>query len=189
MGPKRRYRIVIALDGSQYSEIVLEHAFDQAARHESPDLHLVTIVNNTADADVTKQWLARTTLEGLDAFSGHRDTWRTRLHVRVGKPEVEIPNLAAEVDANLLVIGNFGVHAQRRPIAERVLERATCPTLILGLTGRVVEANPQCPDCVTAREVSDGERWFCEEHTSDVRLRMSTLLPASMPLSRGGTLW
>jgi len=188
MGTTRRFRIVIAIDGSQYSEIVLEHALDQAARHDSPDLHLVTIVNNKADVDFTKRWLARTALEGLDAFSNHQGTWRTRLHVRVGKPEEEIPNLAAEVEADLLVIGNFGVHPQRHPIAEGVIARATCPTLVVGLSGRAVEANPQCPDCVTVRETTDGERWFCDAHTSDVELRLSTLLPTTM-LSRGGTMW
>ena len=42
-------------------------------------------------------------LQGLDAFSGHRDTWRTRLHVRVGSSVEENADLAAEVDADLLV--------------------------------------------------------------------------------------
>jgi nucleotide-binding universal stress UspA family protein len=189
MGTKRRYRIVVALDGSQYAEIVLEHALDQAARHDSPDLHLVAIVDSAGDVDFTKRWLARIALEGLDAFSGHEGTWRTRLHVRVGRAEEEIPNLAAEVDADMLVIGNYGVHPRRHPIAERVLARATCPTLVVGLAGHVVEAEPQCPDCVDVRESSDGEVWFCAAHTSDVELRLSTMLPAGLPLTRGGTLW
>jgi len=189
MDAPRRYRIVVALDGSQYSEIVLEHAFDQAARHDTPDLHLVTVVDNAGDVDFMKHWLARTALEGLDAFSDHREAWRTRLHVRVGKTETEIANLAAEVDADLLVIGNYGVHPQRRSIASRIIERATCATLVVGLTGRAVEAEPQCLDCVAVRESSDGERWFCAAHTSDHDLRLSTLVPRGVPLMRGGTLW
>ena len=180
---------MIALDGSQYAEIVLEHAFDQAARHDTVDLHLITIVAEAGDVDFTKRWLARTTLEGLDAFSGRREAWRTRLHVRVGKTEDEIALLAAEVDADLLVIGNYGVHPQRKSIASGIIERATCATLVVGLTGHVVDKDVQCPDCVAVRDDSDGERWFCAAHTSDHELRLSTLVPRGGPLSQGGTLW
>lgn len=188
MSPQRRYRIVIALDGSEYSPIVLEHALDQAARQAECDLHLVTVVNNRFDVDTTQQWLAQTALEGLDAFEHHASGWRTRLHVRVGKPDEEIPILASEVDADLLVIGNYGLHG-RDPIASRIVERMPCATLVIGLAGHEVETVEQCPDCVAIRESSEGERWFCEAHRSDVELRMSTLLPLSTPLGRGGTMW
>ena len=181
-----RYRIVVALDGSQYAQIVLEHAFDQAARHDDADLHLVRIIERRDDAETAKSWLASSALEALEAFSSHCGSWRTRLHVRVGKPEEEIVNLAAEVDADLLVIGNYGMH--RRSVAERIISRASCSTLVVGLS-RAVEAQPQCPDCVKVRADSDGERWFCKAHSADVELRMSTLLPGSLPLSRGGALW
>lgn len=182
-----RYRIVVALDGSQYAQIVLEHAFDQAARHTDADLHLVQIIDRAGDAETAKSWLASTALEGLEAFASHCGSWRTRLHVRIGKPEDEIANLAGEVDADLLVIGNYGLH--RKSVAERVIARTSCPTLVVGLAGHSVELEPQCPACVAVRADSDGERWFCKQHSSDVELRMSTMLPASLPLSRGGTLW
>jgi nucleotide-binding universal stress UspA family protein len=189
MTAPRRYRIVAALDGSQYAEIVLEHALDQAARHDRPDLHFVMIVDSAADVDATKRWLAQTVLLGLDAFSEHHGTWRTRLHVRVGKAEAEIPNLAAEVDADLLVIGNFGVHPQRKPLASTIVERTPCATLVVGLTGHVVEAEPQCPACVEVRERTDGERWFCDDHTSDRELRLSTLVSNTSPSAHGGPMW
>jgi nucleotide-binding universal stress UspA family protein len=177
MSTPRRYRIAAALDGSQYAEIVLEHALDQAARHDGADLHFIMIVEEAADIAASKRWLAQTVLLGLDAFSAHREAWRTRLHVRVGKTCDEIVDLAAEVDADLLVIGNYGVHPQRRSIASTIVERAPCATLVVGLAGHVVEAQPQCPACVEVRETTDGERWFCDEHTSDHELRLSTLLP------------
>ena len=189
MTAPRRYRIVAALDGSQYAEIVLEHALDQAARHDRPDLHFVMIVDGAADVEPTKRWLAQTVLLGLDAFSDHHDTWRTRLHVRVGKTEAEIANLAAEVDADLLVIGNFGVHPQRKPLASKIVERTTCATLVVGLTGHAVEAQPQCPSCVEVREQTDGERWFCDAHTSDHELRLSTLVSHTSSSAHGGPMW
>lgn len=185
----RRYRIVIALDGSEYSEIVLEHALDQAARHESSDLHLITVAAGAGDVDVTKRWLARIALEGLDAFATKRAAWHVRLHVCVGKAEDEIATLANDLDADLLVIGNYGIHPRRNPIATTLIERVSCPTLVVGLSGRTVEAQPSCPDCVAVREATDGERWFCDAHTSDRELHLSTLVPRSLPLSHGGPLW
>jgi len=185
----RKYRIVVGLDGSEYAEIVLEHAFDQAARHDSADLHLVSIVDDERHIDRTKQWLARTALEGLDAFSERSGSWCTRLHVRVGRTENEIANIANEVDADLLVIGNYGVHRHRKSTATRIMERVACPTLVLGLSGHVIEVDPQCPACVLVRESSEGERWFCDAHTSDHEMRLSMLVPHGAPLTHGGTLW
>ena len=181
----RRFRMVVALDRSEYAAIVLEHALDQAARHDSPDLHVITVVGQEAEIDEAKGWLAQAVLEGLDSF--RRDGWKTRLHVRVGRAEEEIANLALDIKADLLVIGRFGLH-DKRSTAELVLAAVTCPTLVLGLTGHTVEPQVQCPRCVVVRAESDGERWFCDEHASD-RRRLSTLVPFSSSLTGGGLLW
>ena len=184
--PFRRFRIVVALDRSEYSEIVLEHGLDQAARHDAPDLHLLTVVEREADIQAAKDWLARTAIEGLDSF--RREGWQTRLHVRTGHGEDEIANLALDLDADLLVIGRYGIHDPRSSTADRVLAAVTCPTLVVGLAGRSVDAQPQCPRCVAMRAESDGERWFCEEHSGD-RVRLSALVPFSGSLVGGGLLW
>lgn len=184
-----RYRIVIALDGSEYSEIVLEHGLDQAARHDAPDLHVLVVVDEPSDCDLTKQWLATTVLEGLESFRAGRPDWRTRLHVRVGRAAEEIPDLAAEVDADLLVIGRYGLHHPRRSVADDVLAAATCPTLIVGLAGHIIEPETPCADCAAVRERTDGERWFCAGHSAPGRLRLSALLPSSAQPAGGGLLW
>lgn len=185
MSTPRRYRIVAALDGSEYAELVLEHALDQAARHDRPDLHLITVVDNRDDVERVKRWLAQTVKQGLDAFDTREA--RTRLHVRVGATEDEIVNLAAEVDADLLVVGNYGVHAQKPTIASSIVERAPCATLVVGLTGHV--ETEQCPACAAVREQTDGERWFCDAHTSDHELRLSALVSHTEPMTHGGTMW
>ncbi len=189
MDAKNRYRIVIALDGSEYSEIVLEHGLDQAARHDTPELHVLAVVDSPAGIGTVKTWLATIVLEGLDAFRAGRPGWRTRLHVRVGRAAEEIVDLAAEVDADLLVVGRYGVHHPRRSIADDVVAAATCPTLVVGLAGHAVDAEPACAACVEVREQSDGERWFCDQHAAPDRLRLSTLVPPSPPLTHGGPLW
>lgn len=185
----RRFRIVAALDPSEYAPIVLQHAIDQAARHDLIDLHFVTVVATAGAIGDAKARLGALALEGLDALRTASTDWRSRLHVRVGKPAEEISNLAGEIAADLLVIGRFGLHPSRGydSAADRVVALVACPTLVVGLGGHEVEAPPQCPRCVAVREESDGERWFCEAHTSD-RVGLSLRLPASTSSIQGGPL-
>lgn len=167
----RRYRIVVGLDLSEYSEIVLEHALDQAARHDTPELHLVTVrERRKPSADDVKQALWEHVYPSLETFNQHGMDWRARLHVRRGKPAVEIVELAAEVAADLVVIGRFGGH-HRRPskssIYNRILIAAVCPTLVIGLP-EPTDAR-QCPLCVAIRAETEGEDWFCEDHHASPR--------------------
>lgn len=182
-----RYRMVVALDTTEYAEAVLEHALDQAARHDAPDLHFLTVVDDAAACDEAKAKLARLVIEGLDTFRHGKPGWYSRLHVRVGKPDEEIANLAAEVQADLLVVGRFGQHRGR--IVADILAAAGCPALVVGLTEHPVEAQAQCPACVAVRADSDGERWFCAEHSTTGQLRLSTRLPMSTQGLPGGPLW
>lgn len=181
-----RYRIVIPLDRSEYAELVLEHGLDQAARHDDPDLHFLTVVTERGDdPKALQRQLAGLVLEGLDTFRRDRP-WRTFLHVRDGEPADEIAGLSAEIAADLVVMGRFGGH--RSPLAERVIERVTCPVLVVGLSGHAVSSEPPCPTCSALREDSDGLRWFCDAHAAPGRLRLTELLPSGTLGAHGGPL-
>jgi nucleotide-binding universal stress UspA family protein len=182
----QRFPLLIAIDDSEYSEIVLEHGLDQAGRHQAPDLHVVRVVEKPADLQAAKDALARAVLEGLDSFRVNHPDWRTRLHVRCGKPVEEIANLASEIQAELLVIGRYGVHRRHGSLADGLVAAAPCPTLVVGFAGHE-GAEPQCPWCVEVRARSDGEQWFCVKHSAPDRLRLSALVP---PTTSSGTgLW
>ena len=189
--PKRRFRIVVALDLSEYAEIVLEHALDQAARHDSPDLHLMTVVDDArADLDDVKRRLAALVLPGLDGFDCA--DWQARLHVRGGKPHEEVVNLAAELRAHLIVIGRFGLHhpgTRLGSVASRVLDQATCPTLVVGMADDSADRQAQCESCVALRRQTDGERWFCTAHTAPDRNSLATTSLSGFKLTGGGLLW
>jgi nucleotide-binding universal stress UspA family protein len=183
------YRIVVALDLSDYSEIVLEHALDQAARHTSPELHFLHVVAREADIDVMKQHLSEIVLpalEGLDCTD-----WHARMHVRVGVAHEEIANLGAELRAHLIVMGRFGTHGRRHlgAVASRVLDATTTPTLVVGLFDESKDAIAQCPDCVAIRAESDGERLFCTAHSAPDRISMSSILDAGTQWTGGGLMW
>ncbi len=184
-----RTSIVVALDLSEYSEIVLEHALDQAVRHSDPDLHFLTVVDAHADVEDTKSRLAALVIEGLDDFDCAG--WRARLHVRAGPAAEEITALAAEIRAHLIVVGRFGVHHTRRRIgtvAHRVIEAATCPTLVVGLNDQSPD-HDQCPDCTRVRAESDGERWFCVAHSGPDRERLATALVHGPTWTTSGLMW
>jgi len=172
-----RFPMVIAIDDTEYAEVVLEHAFDQAARHSAPDLHVVRVVDKHVDLAHEVRWLESTIVDAVEGMGGDRRGWRARVHVRTGKPADEIVGLAAEIKARLIVIGRFGMHGHRS-IADRVIDQAPCPTLVIGSLGREVDAQPACPACVQVREESDGHRWFCAEHAAPDRLRLSSLVPS-----------
>lgn len=184
-----RFRIVIALDLSEYSEIVLEHALDQAARHTAPDLHFLHVISGRhGDIDRAKKQLAELVLPSLDQLDCA--DWHVRLHVRNGGVAEEIAVLADEVNAHLVVIGRFGMTQPRKRIgatASRVIDRVPCPTFVVGLSSEPDAHKEQCPDCVAVRAESDGETWFCEAHRGD-RARLSTMIvPGSS--WRSGPMW
>ena len=187
--PPHRYRIVIALDRSEYAEIVLERAIDQAARHADPDLHFVTVISPDDDAEQARTWLVTQSMQGLELFGEHPPNWRSRAHVIAGKAADEIANLAADLRAHLIVIGRFGVHERHGSTADLVLQQAPCPTLVVPFTGEGIEAQRQCTACVEIREVTDGKSWFCSDHARPGRMRLTEILPSSTSSSHGGPLW
>ena len=161
----RRYRIVVGLDLSEYADIVLEHALDQAARHHQPELHFLTVCEKKRQpTDDAKQALWERVYPVLQTFNSHTTEWRARLHVRRGRPDQQIAALAADVRADLIVVGNFGLHNPRSPyknLPNGVLVTAPCPTLVVGMPEAV---DAPCPACHNIRELTDCDRWFCDNH-------------------------
>lgn len=183
MSTETRFRMVVALDASEYAEIVLEHALDQAARHDAPELHIVTVIDADAPIEEAKLRLSHLVADEADTFRGDRRDWRCHLHVRRGEPADEIAQLAGEVAADLIVVGRF-----THETAEHVLEKAPCPTLVVQLTDVGVEPET-CENCAAMRRDSDGERWFCEQHSSDQWGIATVRFPIATGWDRGGPMW
>lgn len=171
-------RILIALDRSEYAEIVLEHGLDQAARAPGAELHVVTVVEST-DAAEARRALDALVRDALDAFgmAGRR----CLLHVVRGRTAPAIGALATELAADLVVIGRFDVPSA----ADTLIEIIDRPTLVVGIDGPVLE--PQCPACRVVRRDSAGERLFCDAHAGD---RMPDLVGRLPPADTiGSRIW
>ena len=151
----------MGVDLTDYSHIVIEHALDQAARHQSPEIHFVHVKENRKrDLDVLGEELSAAVYPALQVFNQYGTDWRARLHIRRGKPDEQITMLAADILADLIVIGQFGLH--RRGTPKRVLHSAVCATLVVGMPH--MKDMRQCNVCSALREQTDGTTWFCDDH-------------------------
>lgn len=186
---RRRYKLVVALDESDYAQSVLEHALDQASRHDAPDLNVIGVIESRGApldeaSEVVRERIHEMLRATLFTFGAGSD-WRVRIHVRRGIPAEEIAALADEIQADMVVLGRFGVNGAHRrhrgSVADDVVRLAPCPILVVQIPDYTrVETEAQCGDCVTVRRDTDGEKWFCEAHLASPEERMgivATLLP------------
>ncbi len=183
-----RYRIVVGVDLSEYSDLVIEHALDQAARHDRPEMHFLNVkeARKLSSEDAHRR-LGALVYPALETFNRYATGWRVRLHIRTGKPDVEIAGLAADVRADLIVLGAFGLHhgaRSLRTLPSRVLQNAVCPTLVTTMP-HAQDTSPHCPYCDAVREDTDGERLFCEQHRGD---RLTVTSPTTT-WSGGSMMW
>jgi nucleotide-binding universal stress UspA family protein len=186
----RRYRIVVGIDLTEYSEIVLEHALDQAARHDAPEIHFLYVRERhqrRRSLEELRQRLSAIVWPALQTFNTYGRNWRAQLHLRTGKAEEQIASLAQDVLADLIVIGQFGLHHPKpsaKTVPNRVLTAAPCPTLVVGMP-QPLQSSPICGACAAVREDSNGQRWFCDEHRADDRVEH---LVSPMTTWTGGAL-
>lgn len=179
MTPVLRYKIVVGVDLSEYSDIVIEQALDQAARHAMPELHFLTVnEKKKTSSEELLQRLSQIVYPLLETFNTYAQGWRARMHVRSGKPDEQIAGLAADVRASLIVIGAFGLHhggKTLRTLPSRVLQNAICPTLV-AVMPNAQDTSPHCGYCDAVRAETDGERLFCDHHVGD---RVSLMSPTT----------
>ena len=171
------FRIVAVLERSELTQLVLDHAFDHARRHEAPEIHFLAVVNDLDSLDDTRDWMITQALEELDSFNGLHPDWSGQIHVARGQLEHEIPAYARAIGAHLIVLG-AGDHVGRVAMA------APCPLLIMSLDEPGLETGI-CPDCSAIRIATAGERLFCDAHASD---HVSLDLPTAAFISGGGPL-
>jgi nucleotide-binding universal stress UspA family protein len=186
---------------------------DLASYHPEHQIHVVRAV------DVDGSSTARTSLRDLALEAAHRtlereveyvvtnlgdsepdlSRWKLRTHVVAGPPEEEIAALAADVRADLIVLGRHGEQGRFRRFAgsvpERLLRIARCPVLVVqppDYDGAPSLAPDEvaCDDCRLIRQESGGEHWFCQVHADGRAWRTSLWRPQMAVTSdRGGSVW
>jgi nucleotide-binding universal stress UspA family protein len=96
------------------------------------------------------------------------------VHGTVGAPASEIARFAAEIDADIVVVGTHGRRGLDRAflgsVAEKTIRLCGCPVLVIRekkhpTVEKIPEIEPPCPDCVQRRFETKGEELWCARHT------------------------
>lgn len=188
MSSPHPFTIVVGIDFSSLADRALDHAIETATLRDASEVHVIYVepepllgpghvsgaaprTPSEAVKDVQDRAAAR-----VAAMPDHLDKRRIRrvvAHCRRGSPAEEIAQLAADLDADLVVVGSHGHRGLERlflgSVAERVARLARCPVSIVrpkdhATAGRVPEIEPPCPECVKAREASGGAEMWCARH-------------------------
>jgi len=178
----------VATDLSEASDLALWHAWRRAAGRDDCELHVVHVIeepatlgeaarleerrrrHDEAQQEVYAHVLKRAT--GWELAPLHRPL---TVHVRLGRPDRAILQLAADVDADLLVVGSHGKSGLQQmfgSVSRKLLSAARLPLLVarpkqLDEMRSSAQLEPVCMDCLRARAASEGARWWCELHGRD----------------------
>jgi nucleotide-binding universal stress UspA family protein len=139
-------KILITADGSEYSIRAADAAFALAASCGA-ELHALAVIDSGILADYRdrpakeRQRVERDLKITAEHHLGYivelanQRGLEVMLHIRTGRPNIEIINLAREAEIELIVIGKHGRQSVgrilRRDVAERVFEDADCSVLIV----------------------------------------------------------
>jgi nucleotide-binding universal stress UspA family protein len=183
--------IIVGVDFSESSELAVQQAFMAAAQRKDAEVHLINVVQ-TYGAQVSYEMpvdaSALTVLTITEARSRLRQYADQALerflaqnpdcgfskvvaHLRFDAIAEEIAQLAADLEADLVVVGTHGRRGLSRLLlgstAEATVRLAPCPVLVVRpkavqQVGPSIE--PPCERCVAARRESAGAELWCEQH-------------------------
>lgn len=95
-------------------------------------------------------------------------------HMRVGGPVGAILRTAADIEADVIVVGTHQRKGLKKlmlgSVASNVLQEAHCPVLIAipkdhSSTPRSEQVEPACPACLEARASTNDPNAWCERHS------------------------
>ena len=191
MEPMRKpHIIVVGVDYSETGALAFERALEAASTHPGAELHVVHVLTSlVALADplagaapqapfslqeATEQadrYVKQRCAEFLARSSDKPAVPVIRLHVRFSEPAEQLAQLAADLEADLIVVGTHGRRGLSRvllgSVAEGTVRLAPCPVLVV--RPKQIPLQPQilppCPECVKARAASKGSELWCAQHS------------------------
>ena len=194
-----RYIIVAAVDYSELGGAALDAAIGLSSLHTNSEIHVIhvdpklgapkeelqigddAIAHSVAALDRLEE-VCKAHLERYREERGQPQVARLSTHFRYGTPADEIVQLAADFNADVVVMGTHGHTGLKRlvlgSVAENVVRKAPCPVWVVRPKQRaevaeVVDAiEPLCEDCHAVRSASNGATVWCARHAE--RRRIST---------------
>ncbi len=173
------FPILLASDLSEGAGYAFEQAARLAERIPGTELHFLHVTDGPSSADRVRELAGHLSLYVSEkaASMGGLPGLRVGVHVRDGEPAREIAQLAAALEAALIVLAGGGQPHLKAffgaSTTEKVLEHALCPVVIAGPKPSEPRAHPPvieppCPDCLRVRAQSGGREWWCPRHRAGV---------------------
>jgi nucleotide-binding universal stress UspA family protein len=188
---QHRQVIVVGVDFSEASELAVHQALTLASQQSAAEVHLVNVVQ-TYGAQVTYEMpvdasalSVLTVTEARRRFHQYADQVLARFtqqnpdkpvprcvaHLRFDATAQEIAQLAADLEADLVIVGTHGRRGLSRLLlgstAEATVRLAPCPVLVVrpkALPEEGPRIEPPCPSCLEARRDSGGAELWCAQH-------------------------
>ena len=179
--PPAPYKILVAVAFDATGDSALREGMSLAAARRGSELHVVHVVTDLGMLGSEDALLGME--QGLEQAPG---ALRKRIealwqeegaievtgHIRPGYPGDTILRVAAEIDADLLVLGTHHRGGIQKllvgSVGGYVLARAHCPVLIAmpkDTITRNERIEPPCPDCLQIRAESANQKMWCERHS------------------------
>lgn len=177
-----RYVILVGMAFDETDAPALQEAARVAALRPHSELHVVHAVIEEGANTAAEQLLSvdgrlqeaphemQRRIEGLQAATPQRVIG----HVRVGAPARAILQTAADLEADVVVVGTHQRRGFKKlvlgSVAAQVLQDAHCPVLVAipkdhSMSQRSEQMEPPCPSCIIARrEANDASVW-CPQHS------------------------
>ena len=177
-----KFLILVEIDFSENGPSVLESAVDLASATPDAELHLVHAFGPAVLAEQLR-WFPElsdvTSIEDSDAAAAAlyrisasiplRDT-RVCAHVGEGNPTTVIAELADDIEADLVVVGNHDRPGMNRSVfgsvAEKLVRMAPCPVLVI--RSKSIPSSepiaPPCPACEASKRLTWGAHLRCLDH-------------------------
>jgi nucleotide-binding universal stress UspA family protein len=174
--------VLVAVDFGDLSEGAVRAAAALAARGACRELHMVHVLSPPPTGGLGESPTERAVgfIQLMEASRARLDALgstvsdsveRLTINVRVGRPDVEIAQLASDLEVDVVVVGTHGKKGIERlvlgSVAESVVRNAPCPVFVYRprlptLWDKIVSP---CVDCVAVRSQTKRARLFCERHS------------------------
>ena len=191
---KNPYVIIVAVDYSESGDLALERAFEFGLEKSDASVHVVNVLPVHRAEIAPDAWEGAwtgslpTITQAAEELRGYVERRiaafraahpraelafldHVRAHQRVDIPSEQIAQLAADLEADLVVVGTHGRRGISRlvlgSVAEATMRLAPCPVLVVrpkAVPAPVPAIQPPCPACVETRKASGGQELWCEQH-------------------------
>jgi nucleotide-binding universal stress UspA family protein len=180
--PQPRYVILVGMAFDETDASALNEAARIAALRPHSELHVVHAVVEQGASTTTAELVSidgrlqaaplemQRRIDSLQAATPQRVVG----HVRVGSPVRAILQTAADLNADMVVVGTHQRRGLKKlvlgSVAAQVLQDAHCPVLVAiprdhSAVERSEQIDPPCPACLQARSQANDASVWCEQHS------------------------